>query len=124
MADFASPLQAINQKELEVRRRVEEAHRRAEAQIQAAHEEAEQTITQADREGQAEAKALYQQKIKEAQQEAEAIVAAAHGEAAVLNCQATARLDEAVRQIVALVLPSMTADRPLPTAERIQVQST
>jgi vacuolar-type H+-ATPase subunit H len=104
MADPISPLQAINQKELDLRHRVEEAHRQAEAQIQAAREEAEQTIAQADRAGQAEAKALYQRGIEEAQQEAEAIVTTAYEEAAALRRWTTGRLDKAASQIVELVL--------------------
>jgi vacuolar-type H+-ATPase subunit H len=105
----ASPLQAIKQKELDLRQRVEEARRQAEAKIQAARREAEQTIDQADREGRAEAEALYQRGIEEAQREAEAILAAAHEEAAALHRRATAKLDDAVEQIAELVLPTDSA---------------
>ncbi len=107
MIDSTSPLQAIKQKEAELRHRVEEAHRRAEGRLQSARAEAEQTIARAVQQGQAEARALYEQKIEETGQEAKAIVAAAHQEAATFRRQATARLDEAVRQIVKLVLPSI-----------------
>lgn len=105
MVDSISSLQVINQKESELRHRVEEARRRAEGQIQSVREEANQTIARANQKGQAEAKALYEQRIEEARQEAEAIVATAHQEASTLRRQAVARLDEAVRQIVKLVLP-------------------
>jgi vacuolar-type H+-ATPase subunit H len=105
MVDSTSPLQAIKQKEAELRHRVEEARRRAESQLQSAREEAEQTVARANQKGQAEAKALYEQKIKEARREAKAIVATAHQEATTFRRQAAARLDEAVRQIVELVLP-------------------
>jgi vacuolar-type H+-ATPase subunit H len=105
MTDTVSPLQAINRKELELRHRVEEAHRRTETQIDAARKKAKQTIAQADREGQADAEALYQRGLEEARREAEAIVSTAHDKAAALRRQATARLDEAARQIVELVLP-------------------
>ena len=105
MTEPVSPLQAINQKELELRRRIEEAHRQAEARIQAARQEAEQIIARADREGRVEAGALYQFEIEETQREAEAIVAAAHEDATALRCQATERLDNAARRIVELVLP-------------------
>ena len=104
MAEFTSPLQAINRKELELRHRIEEARRGAEGQIQSARKEAEQIIAQANQKGQAEAKALYEQRIEEARREAEAIVATAYQEATTLRCQAATRLDEAARQIVELVL--------------------
>lgn len=104
MVGSISPLQVINQKELELRHRIEEARRGAEGQIQSARKEAEQIITQANQKGQAEAKALYEQRIEEARREAETIVATAHQEATTLHHQTAARLDEAVRQIVELVL--------------------
>ena len=107
MAGPESPLQIINQKELDLRERVEVARRQAEEEIQSARREAEQTIAQADREGRADAEALYQRGIEGVQQEAEAILAAAHEEAAALRRRATARLTDAVRQIVELALPSM-----------------
>ena len=109
MVNSISPLQAINQKELELQRRVEEAHRRTEEQIQTAREEAKQTIAQADQEGQAEAKALYKQGIEETRREAEAIVAVAHNKAVVLRRQAAVRLEEAAKQIAKLVLPDRCA---------------
>ena len=59
MAGPASPLQVIKQKELMLQRRIEEARREAEAQVQAACEEAEQIIAQADWEGREEADALF-----------------------------------------------------------------
>jgi len=108
MAGSDSPLPAIKHKELDLRQRVEEARRQAEAKIQAAREEAEQTITWADRKGRSEAEALYQQGIEEAQREAEAILVAAHKEASALRRRAMARMDDAIRQIVALALPSTT----------------
>jgi vacuolar-type H+-ATPase subunit H len=105
MSASISPLQAINQKELELRHRVEQAHTRAKTQILAAKEEAKQIIAQADREGRAEAETFYQRGIEEARREAEVMVAAAHKEAAVLQQRAEAKRDEAARQIVELVLP-------------------
>jgi vacuolar-type H+-ATPase subunit H len=105
MTDSVSPLQAINQKESELRRRIEEAYRQAEARIQAARQEAEQIIARADREGRVEAEALYQREIEEAQRQAKAIVAAADEDATALRCQAAERLDNAARRIVELVLP-------------------
>ena len=108
MAGYASPLQVIQQKESDLRLRVEEAHRQAEAHIQATREEADQTIAQADQEGRATAEALYQRGIEEARQEADAIIAAAHKEAAALRQRAMVRLDDAVSYIVELVLPSTT----------------
>ena len=111
MIDTTSPLQAINKKELDLRRRVEEAHGQAEAQIQAAHEEAQKVIAQANREGQVEAEAIFQQGVEEARQQAEAIVAAAHEEAATLRIKAEPRLDEVAERIVAFVLPGENAGR-------------
>ena len=105
MTEPVSPLQAINKRELELRRRTEEARRHAEARIQAARQEAEQIIARADREGRVEAEALYQQEIEEAQRESKAIVAAADEDATALRCQAAERLDNAARRIVELVLP-------------------
>jgi vacuolar-type H+-ATPase subunit H len=108
MASTHSPLHVINDRELDLRQRVEEARRQAEIRIQAARAEAEQTIAQADREGRAEAAALFQRGIEEARREAEAIVAAAHEEAVALRRQAMAGLDDAARQIVEFALPSGT----------------
>ena len=110
MRDSISPLQSIRQKELDLRRRVEETDRQTEAQIQAAREEAKKTIDQADREGQAEAETIFQQGVEEAQQQAEAIVTAAHTDAATLRAQAATRLDEVAERIVALVL---SGERPV-----------
>jgi vacuolar-type H+-ATPase subunit H len=104
MTNTTSPLQAINKKELELRRRVEEADRQAEAQIQAAREQARKVIAQANREGQAKAEALFQQGIEEARQQAKVIVAAAHEEAATLHLKAKPRLDEVAKRIVMFVL--------------------
>ena len=104
-----SPLQVIKQKELDLRQRVEAAHRQAEAKIQAAREEAKQIIARADQEGRAEANVFYQRGIEEAKQEAETIVAAAHEEAVALRHRAMARLDDAASWIVELVL---TVDSP------------
>ena len=103
-----SPLQAIKQKELDLRQWVEEAQRQSVTKIQAARREAEQTIDQADREGRAEAEALFGRGIEEARLEAQARLDAAHEEAAALRRQAMARLDEATRQVVEFVLPSGT----------------
>lgn len=105
MAEATFPLQAIKQKESDLRQRVEAARRQAEAKLQAAREEAEQNIAQADQEGRAEAEALYQREIEEARREAEAILVTAHKEATALRRRATARLDDAVRWIAELVLP-------------------
>ncbi len=100
-----SPLQLIHQQELELRRRVDEAHEQAEAQIQAARQEAKKMIAQADREGRIEAEAIFQRGIDQAQQQAEEIVSAAQSEAATLRDQTLVRLDEVAPRIVALVLP-------------------
>ena len=104
MVDTSSPLQAIHQKELALRRQVEEAHRRAEVQIEAVREEAQNVIARAHQEGQAEAEAIFQQGIQEARQQAKAIVAAAYNEAAKLRTQAEPRLAEVAENIVAFVL--------------------
>ena len=111
MADSISPLQAINQKELELRRRIEAARRKVEAQIQSAREEAKQTIAQADRAGQKEAGLLYERGIEEARQEAETVVTAAKKKAVALRRQVTANLDEAAGQILQLVLPTRPKSR-------------
>ena len=105
MSASIPPLQAINQKELELRHRIEQANTQAEAQILAAKEEAKQIIAQADREGRTEAETLYRRGVEEARREAESIVAAAHAESIVLQHRATAQFDESARQIMDLVLP-------------------
>ena len=105
MAGPESPLQIINQKELDLRERVEVARRQAEEEIQSARWEAEQTIAQADREGRIEAEAFYRRGIEEAQRETEAILAAAHEEAAALRRWAAAELDDAVERIANLAIP-------------------
>jgi len=106
MTDQISPLQAISQKELELRRRLEAAHRQAEARLQAAQVEAQKIITQAERDGRAEAEAIFQRGVDEARQQAEAIVAAAHAEAAALRARILPRLEEMADRIVELVLPA------------------
>ena len=106
MTDQISPLQAISQKELELRRRLEAAHRQAEARLQVAQAEAQKIIAQAERDGRAEAEAIFQRGVDEARQQAETIVAAAHTEAAALRARILPRLEEMAEQIVELVLPT------------------
>ena len=96
MTDPASPLQAIHQKELALRRRLEAARRQVEDQIQEARAEAERLRAQADQEGRAAAEACYQQGIEQARREAEAVA---------LRHRTMARLPEVAAQIVELVLP-------------------
>jgi len=105
VAGSVNPLEAIKQRELDIRRRLEEARRQAETRIQAAREQAANTLLQADQEGQAEAEALYQQGIEEAQQQADAIVTAAKEQAAAMRSQALINLGDAAVQIMELVLP-------------------
>ena len=105
MGDSTSPLQAINQKELDLRRRLEAAQLQAESLRQAARTEAAQLIDQADREARVEAEALYQQGIEQARQEAEALVAKGDMQASALRRRAMAELDKAAHKIVELVLP-------------------
>jgi vacuolar-type H+-ATPase subunit H len=104
MANPVSPLEAIYQKEMELRRRVDEARTQAEAEVRAAREEAERAIAQADREGRAEADTSYQSAIEQARQEAGAIVTAARDDALELRRRATARLDDVAAQIAEMVL--------------------
>jgi vacuolar-type H+-ATPase subunit H len=111
MKERPSPLQAINQKEFDLRRRVDEADRQAEAQIRAAGQEAQSIIEQAHRAGQAEAEALFQQGVGAARRQADAIVAAAYEEAAALRLRAKLRLTEVADRIVLLVLAGEEADR-------------
>jgi vacuolar-type H+-ATPase subunit H len=109
MMSSNSPLQIINQKEAELRGRLEAAQQQLEAQLQSARDEAKRRITQADQAGHAEAQALYGQSLETARREAEAIVAAAHEQAEALRRQAEARLDFAAGRIVELVLTSHLA---------------
>ena len=108
MAQTASPLQIIQQKEVELKRRLEEARQKAEAEAEAAREEARQLVAQAHRQGQAEAEALYQQGIQRVEQESEAVLDTAHKEAITLRRQAKTRLEDAVTHIVQFVLPPQT----------------
>jgi vacuolar-type H+-ATPase subunit H len=105
MSNPISPLQAIHQKEVELRRRFEQARQKAEADLQVARDEARQLVAQADQQGRTEAKTLFEQGLAAAQQEAEAILIAAHEEAATLQQRVAASLDVATEQIVKLVLP-------------------
>jgi len=105
MTEPASPLQAIYQQELALRRQVEAARRQAEIQIQEASAEAERLLAQADQEGRAAAEAYYQQGLEQARREAEAMVAAAQAEALALRHRTTARVHEVAAHIVELVLP-------------------
>lgn len=104
MMPSKAPLQIINQKELELRHRVEAAQQQLDIRLQAARDEAKQQIAQAEQAGRTEAEALYEQRLEEARREAEAIVAAAHDQAGALRRQASARLDIAAGRIVELVL--------------------
>lgn len=67
MIETISPLHAINEKELELRRRVEAAQRQAEARLRTAHEEAKNTLMEAERAGRAEAEVIFQRGVDEAQ---------------------------------------------------------
>ncbi len=107
-----SPLHAIKQKELDLRRQIDEARQRAEAAIAAARAEAEQTVQCADQAGKADAAEYYRKGIEQARQEANAITTAANDEAAALRCQAAARLDEVARQIVELVYAPFNGESP------------
>jgi vacuolar-type H+-ATPase subunit H len=106
MVDTISPLQAIHQKELVLRQQVEQAHCRAEAQLEAARAEAQDIIAQAHQQGKVEADTIFQQGIQEARQQAEAIIVAAYDKAAMLRTQAEPRLDEVAESIVTFVLAS------------------
>jgi vacuolar-type H+-ATPase subunit H len=106
MEDATSLLTIIHEKEVALRHQLEEARRRAEAMLQAAREEVEQMIAQTDQEARGEAEVLYQRGLAEANQEAEALVATARKQAATLRRQAQARMEDAVQQIVALLLPA------------------
>jgi vacuolar-type H+-ATPase subunit H len=105
MTDPVSPLQAIHQQELALRRRLEAARQQSEAQIQEARAEAERMQAQADQEGRVAAETCYQQGIEQARREAEALVTAAQEEAMALRHRTMARLNEVAAHIVKLVLP-------------------
>jgi len=105
MTGSTSPLQAIHQQELALRRRLEAARRQAAAQIQEAHEEAARLQAQADQEGRMAAETCYQQGIEQARREAEAIMTAAQEEAMALRHRTLPRLHEVAAHIMELVLP-------------------
>lgn len=114
--EASTPLQAINQKELELRGQLHEARQRAEVSKQTARAEAEQMVARADQDGQVEADILYRTGMQQAQQEADAILVAARAKACALRRVAEARFDDAARQIADLVLsidspPSVAQDK-------------
>ena len=108
MLDSISPLQAIHQKETELRQRIELARQQAEARVQSARAKAEQLLAQAEREGRAEAKVLFDEGLTAAQQEAESIVVGAQEQAAALHRRAVTQVDVAAGQIAGLVLPEVS----------------
>jgi vacuolar-type H+-ATPase subunit H len=105
MAAVSLILQRINDKEAELRRRIEAAERQAQAQLQTAQQEAEQCLRQAEAEARREAEWLYQQGIEAAQREAQAIVKAAQERAAAQQ-QVERSLPHVASHIVALVWPA------------------
>jgi vacuolar-type H+-ATPase subunit H len=104
LVNFSSPLEVINQKELELRHTIEKVQQQADALLRAAREEAKQSLAQAEQAAQAEADMLYQCGLDEARQQAAMLLETADEEAAALRRQTTTRLGAAVRQIVAWVL--------------------
>ena len=105
MTPSNSTLQIINEKEADLRRRIEIAHHQAAARLQAARSEAEQSIDQAGQEARQEAERLYRRGIEQAHQEAQSIVNAAKEEAASQERQALDNLQNVARYIMGLVLP-------------------
>ena len=104
MTDAPSPLQAINRKESELRRRVEAVRAQAETQIQREREEAERLIAQADRAARAEAEVLYQRGIDEARREVEGLVTKARDEALALHHRATVNVNDVAARVVDWVI--------------------
>ncbi len=102
--DSQSPLEAISSKEAELRRRLEAAKMRADAQIEAARDAAKRLIEQADLEGRAEAETRYRLGLTEVEQEAEAIVNTAQNAAQTLRQTAEASANDAIRKLVNLVI--------------------
>ena len=123
------PLVAIKEKEDELRHRLEEAHRQAEARIHAAREEATESVAQARRQAKEQADTWFQQGVATAKQEAEAMVAAAQEKTAAMRRRSGGRMDKAVRWIIEMVLPPDTSviHRPGPsralTADGVQEES-
>jgi vacuolar-type H+-ATPase subunit H len=107
-----SPLQAIKQKESDLRQQVEAARRQAAARVQAARADAEQMIRDADATGRAEAAADYQARIEQAHQDAKAITTAAGEEAAALRRLALSRLDDVAKRIAELVYAPSNGESP------------
>lgn len=113
----STPLQAINQKELELRQRVHQARKRADAGVGAAKEEAAEAVARADREGRVEAEACYQLGIEAARLSADALTQQAQRTAEALG-KAADRLDDAARQIVDWVTAAAAPDPPGPAPIR------
>jgi vacuolar-type H+-ATPase subunit H len=100
-----SPLQTIHHKEAEVRRRLEAARQQADIRLQAARQEAQQLLVQAEQDGQLKAQALYEQELSQTHREATTLLTNAQTQADAVQRQATAHLNDAVEQVLRLVLP-------------------
>ena len=108
MSDQAlSPLLAIKQKELDVADRIAAAHQAAERAVLDARRAASQARDGAERDGRAQAEVTYRAELDAADAEAGRI--RAHGEAAAAAILERGGdvLDEAVRRILAVVLPNV-----------------
>ncbi|MFN8472553.1 MAG: V-type ATPase subunit subunit G family protein [Anaerolineae bacterium] len=101
-----SPLLAIKQREIAVADRIASAHQAAERAVLDARQAASQARDQAERDGRAQAEVTYRAELDAAEIRAGKI--RAHGDAAATAVleQGSAVLDEAVRRILAVVLPS------------------
>ena len=107
-----SLLQAINQKEFELRQRLHEARRQMQEAEEQAEQQAREAVLLAEQQGKTEAEALYRAGIDQAQTKADALLLAARNEALAIRQSAATRLQAAAREVVEWVLstPTPTSD--------------
>lgn len=103
-----SPLDQIRQAEAEVTRRVVAARKAADQALAAAHAQATDLKRQAIQAGQRDGQAQYQDIISQAEQEARVILAQARSQAQHLRQKGDLRMEDAVRQAVAIVIGQET----------------
>ena len=103
--DKDTPLDAIRFKELEIKRNLMEAQKKAEEDVAESRREAIQIKERAKNDGIEEGKAVYKKEIEAAQKKAEEIRKTGLKEAQSIWQKGLTNLDKAVNKIVELVVP-------------------
>jgi vacuolar-type H+-ATPase subunit H len=108
-SDTASPLLVIREREHVLASEIDAAHERANSRIAQARIQAAEIKDTAEREGVAEARAMYDRAVSNASEQADSIRSAGAEEAAALLRVARPRIPAAVEEIMRFVLPAQTA---------------